>query len=166
MPLFGPPNVARLQALGKVEGLIKATKYEKDPEVAAAARAALTDVMDVLIQTLADRNLRKVLIARDGLTAIGKPAVDRLVFILNEGHVHRREDAAHCLGEIGDPAALPALVRGLAHKDPLLRMLCAQSIGKIGVPDPSATEALRRRVGDANEQVARAASKALARLSR
>jgi HEAT repeat protein len=164
VPMFGPPDVAKIKARGNIEGLIRAAKYDKDPAIAAAGREALTEIMDTLIQTLSDRNLRRVFIARQGLALIGKPAVDRLIFILNEGHVHRREDAAHCLGEIGDPEALPALVRGLRNNDPLLRLLCARAIGKIGVPDPAAMQGLLKRTTDANKQVAGAAVKAYALL--
>ena len=36
--LFGPPNVAKLEAAGKIDGLVQAAKYKKDPAVAEAAR--------------------------------------------------------------------------------------------------------------------------------
>ena len=165
MPLFGPPNVARLNALGKVEELTKVTRYKKDPAVAEAARAALTDMLDMLIESLADKNLRKVLICRDALKAIGQPAVDKLTFIVERGHVHRRQDAAFTLGFIGAPdlAAVDALVGALRHSDPLLRMIAAQALGRIG--DPRARRPLRLATADENEQVVKAATKALKQLT-
>lgn len=164
MPLFHPPNVARLQALGKVEELTKATRYKNDPAVAEAARAALTETLDSLIESLADKNLRKVLICRNALKAIGQPAVDRLVFIVNRGHLYRRQDAAFTLGFIGapDPAAVDALCRVVQHSDPLLRKIAAEALGKIG--DARARPALRRATVDENAQVVKAATKALKQL--
>ena len=165
MVLFRPPNVARLSALGKVEELTKAAHYKKDPAVRAAACAALTEMLDFLIESLADKNLRKVLVCRNGLKAIGQPAVDKLVFILDKGHLHRRQDAAFALGFIGaaDPAAVDALCRALQHADPLLRMISAQALGKIG--DAHARPSLRRATADENEQVVKAATKALKQLT-
>jgi HEAT repeat protein len=151
--------------LGKVEELTKAAHYKKDPAVRAAACAALTEMLDFLIESLADKNLRKVLVCRNGLKAIGQPAVDKLVFILDKGHLHRRQDAAFALGFIGaaDPAAVDALCRALQHADPLLRMIAAQALGKIG--DAHARPSLRRATADENEQVVKAATKALKQLT-
>jgi len=165
MPMFRPPNVARLRALGKVEELTKAAHYKKDPAVAEAARAALTEMLDFIIEALADKNLRKVLVCRNALKAIGQPAVDKLTFILDKGHLHRRQDAAFTLGFIGAPdsAAIDALCRALQHSDPLLRMIAAQALGKIG--DTRARPPLRRTTADENEQVAKAATKALKQLA-
>ena len=42
MAVFGPPDVAKLEAMGKVDGLVRAAKYKKDPAVQAEARRALT----------------------------------------------------------------------------------------------------------------------------
>jgi HEAT repeat protein len=41
MPLFGPPDVAKLKAKGDVPGLIKALGREKDSAVRQAAATAL-----------------------------------------------------------------------------------------------------------------------------
>ena len=41
MPLFGPPNVDKLEANGDVPGLIKALGYEKDSGVRHDAARAL-----------------------------------------------------------------------------------------------------------------------------
>ena len=95
------------------------------------------------------------------------PIRDRpvLTFILDKGHLHRRQDAAFTLGFIGAPdsAAIDALCRALQHSDPLLRMIAAQALGKIG--DTRARPPLRRTTADENEQVAKAATKALKQLT-
>lgn len=163
MPLFGPPDVEKLLARGKIEALIKAAKYKRDPAVAEAARESLTTQLDLLFRMLDHKNLRVVAAARDGLKVIGRPAVERLIFILENGHVHRREDAAFALGDIRDPAAVPALIDAVSHKDPLLRMIAAGALGKIG--DARAREPLSARLADENAQVVRAARKSLGQLT-
>ena len=78
MALFGPPNVAKLDAQGKIDGLVKAAKYKKDPEVAAAARGALAGYLDKIIERLQTKNLVQLDTTRDALVIIGQPARDRL----------------------------------------------------------------------------------------
>lgn len=41
MPLFGPPEVIKLQARGQVDSLIRALNYRADPTVRADAAKAL-----------------------------------------------------------------------------------------------------------------------------
>ncbi len=163
MAVFGPPNVERLAARSKFRELVKATRYKKDPAVREAARAALGENMDFLIKTLQSRNLQHMTMAREGLVAIGEPARERLIFILREGHVHRRQDAAFVLGEMAHPAALPALKLAMHNPDPLLRVLCVQAMGKIG--DPSAVETLEQALGDVEPRVAREAQKSLDKIA-
>ena len=127
MGVFGPPNVAKLEAMGKIDGLVQAAKYKKDPAVQAEARRALTGYLDKIIQRLQTKNLVQLDTSREALCIIGEPARDRLIFILREGHLHRRQDAAYVLGMMGDPAAVPALQLALHNPDPLLRMLCVQA---------------------------------------
>jgi HEAT repeat protein len=160
--VFGPPNVARLEAAGNIDGLVRAAKHRKDPEVAADARRALTGFLDRLIDRLQTKNLVQLGTAREALVLIGAPARERLVFILGEGHVHRRQDAAFVLGMMGDPAAVQPLCAALGGSDPLLRMLIVEALGKIG--DPAASGALRRALGDPEPRVAAAASKALKKI--
>ena len=107
--VFGPPNVAKLEAAGKIDGLVRAARYKKDPAVAADARRALTDYLDKIIQRLQTKNIVQLNTARDALVIIGEPARDRLIFILQQGHLHRRQDAAYVLGMMGDPVAVKPL---------------------------------------------------------
>lgn len=160
--LFGPPDVARLEAAGNIDGLVRAAKYRKDAAVREAARRALEGFLDQLIQRLDTRNIVQLQTAREALCLIGAPARDRLVFILREGHVHRRQDAAFVLGMMGDPEAVAPLCEAARHRDPLLRMLAVQALGKIG--DRRAVETLRRALGDQETRVAREAYKALQRI--
>jgi HEAT repeat protein len=160
--VFGPPNVAKLEAAGKIDGLVRAAGYKKDPAVAADARRALEGFLDKIIQRLQTKNIVQLNTARDALVIIGPPARDRLIFILGEGHLHRRQDAAFVLGMMGDPAAVKPLCTALHNPDSLLRMICVEALGKIG--DPSAVDTLRRALGDPDPAVAAAASKSLKKL--
>ncbi len=162
MAVFGPPNVAKLEAVGNIDGLVKAAKYKKDPQVAADARRALTTFLDKIIQRLQSKNLVQLNTAREALVIIGEPARDRLVYVLGEGHTHRRQDAAFVLGMMGDPAAVKPLCMAMHHPDPLLRMIAVEALGKIG--DPAATDTLRRAIGDPEPRVAAAATKAFKRV--
>lgn len=162
MGLFGPPNVEKARALGKIEDMLRAANYKKDPAVAAAGREALTEHLDLLIRELDSRNVRRLQIAREALCAIGAPARDRLIFILENGHVHRRQDAAFALGEMKDERAVEPLCSALCHPDPLLRLLSAQALGKIA--SPKAKRQLRLACGDDEPKVAREARKALERI--
>ncbi len=162
MGLFGPPNVAKLEAAGKIDGLVRAARYKKDPAVREAARQALEGFLDKIIQRLQTKNLVQLNTSREALVLIGPPARDRLIFILQQGHVHRRQDAAYVLGIMGDPAAVDPLCLAMHNPDPLLRMLCVEALGKIG--DPAAYDTVRRAVGDVDPTVAGAARKALKKL--
>ena len=159
MGLFGPPNVAKLDNAGKIAELVKAANYKKDPAVRDAARVSLAGMLDKIIQRLQTKNVVELEAARDALVIIGEPARDRLIFILREGHVHRRQDAAFVLGMMGDPEAVKALTMAMHNPDPLLRLLCVQALAKIG--DPAGMDVVRQALGDTDTQVAAAARKAL-----
>ena len=159
MALFGPPNVAKLDAAGKIDGLVRAARYKKDPEVAEAARVALEGYLDKLIQRLQTKNIVQLDTTRDALVLIGPPARDRLIFIIREGHLHRRQDAAYVLGLMKDPVAVQPLCTAMHNPDPLLRMIIVEALGKIG--DPAATDTLRRALGDVDSSVSAAARKSL-----
>ncbi len=162
MAPFGPPNVAKLDARGKIDGLVKAAKYKKDPAVAEAARAALEGYLDKIIQRLQTKNMVQLNTAREALVIIGPPARDRLIFILENGHLHRRQDAAYVLGLMNDPAAVEPLCLAMHNPDPLLRMIIVEALGKIG--DPAATETLRRAMGDPDNSVVSSARKSLKKM--
>ncbi len=159
MGLFGPPNVTKLDATGKIDGLVRAAKYKKDPEIREAARASLESYLDKIIQRLQTKNMVQLDTSRAALVLIGPPARDRLIMILREGHLHRRQDAAYVLGLMKDPVAVKQLCVAMHNPDPLLRLLCVQALGKIG--DPAATDTLRRALLDPDAQIVTAARKSL-----
>lgn len=161
MALFGPPDVARLDAQGKIDGLVRAAKY-KDPQVAELARKALQRYLDTIIDRLQTKNLVQLNTAREALVLIGPPARDRLLFILREGHLHRRQDAAYVLGLMRDPEAVEPLCLAMHNPDPLLRVIVVEALGRIG--DPRAADTLQRATLDVDPAVAGAAQKALKKL--
>jgi HEAT repeat protein len=160
--VFGPPNVAKLDAMGRIDGLVKAAKYKKDPQIQAAAREALTGYLDKVIQRLQTKNLVQLDTAREALLIIGEPARDRLIFILKEGHLHRRQDAAYVLGEMRDPVAVQPLTVALHNPDALLRMLCVQALAKIGGPEAGKT--LEKATRDPEPRIQQEAQKALLKM--
>jgi hypothetical protein len=94
--------------MGKIDGLVRAARHKKDPAVAADARRALTGFLDKIIQRLQTKNLPQLNTARDALVIIGEPARDRLIFIVQQGHLHRRQDAAYVLGMMSDADGSPS----------------------------------------------------------
>lgn len=162
MAVFGPPNVAKLKATGNIDGLVKAARYTKDPALAEEARQALEDRLDRIVENLQTKNMVQLQNCRDALVLIGPPARDKLIFILKNGHLHRRQDAAYVLGLMGDPAAVGALMLTMHNPDALLRALCVEALGRIG--DPDSADTLRMAMTDRDPTVAGAARKALKKM--
>lgn len=132
--LWGRPNVEKFAARGDIENLCHAAKYKGDPEVRAAARAALEKHLDWLIIQLGSRNLRKIILSREAIKLIGEPAVPRLVDVLHKGDTNRRQDVAYALGEVGLPSCVEPLEWALGNADPMLRLLAVKSLAKIDDP--------------------------------
>jgi HEAT repeat protein len=143
----------------QVEGLLRASKYKKDPEVAEQARLALERRMPVLLDTFQSKNTRHMVLARDAFKQIGQPAVPFLADVVDHGDVGRRTDAVHILGEIGLPTVLPALTDGLRDRDPGVRLLAVRSLARI--PGPRAVELLQTALRDRDEDVRIQAMKSL-----
>ena len=162
MALLGPPNVAKLDAKGSIDGLVKAARYKKDPAVAEAARVALEGYLDKIVQRLQTKNIVQLNTSREALVLIGPAARDKLIFILTNGHLHRRQDAAYVLGMMKDPVAVEPLCLAMHNPDPLLRMIIVEALGKIG--DKRATDLLLRATLDVDQSVAGAARKSLKKM--
>ncbi len=163
MPL-GRPNVEWLDARGRIEGLLGASKYRKDPEVAEQARLALERRMPLLLDTLQSRNVRHMVLARDCFHQIGEPAVAFLSDVVAHGDAGRRQDAAHLLGEVGLPSVLPALRVAVRDRDPGVRLIAVRSLAKFATSDSDAM--LETALRDRDEAVRLAAMKALTKRGR
>jgi len=163
MPL-GRPNVEWLDARGRIEGLLRATKYRKDPEVAEQARQALERRMPLLLDTLQSRNVRHIVLTRDCFNRIGEPAVTFLADVVTHGDAGRRQDAAHLLGEVGLPSVVPPLRDALRDRDSGVRLIAVRSLAKVAGAE--ADDALESALRDRDETVRLAAMKALTKRGR
>ena len=153
MPLFGPPNIAQLEAKRDTQGLIKALAY-KDPGVRIAAADALAPLRDPL-------------------------AVEPLVALLSDDNPGVRRAAVGALSARGGFRVVEPLVAALADIDPEVqvaasaavyrrlmtdtdqdaRRATAVALGKLR--DPNAIDPLIKAVSDADEGVGLAAIRAL-----
>jgi HEAT repeat protein len=140
MPLFGPPDVARLKAKRDVQGLIRALGYSADTDVRRAAATALGELGDrraVEPLSLALRNpdwehdWRDMGAAADALARLGAPSVGPLISALAYHSTVVRVSAAEALGAIGRPAVGP-LVALLGDADLETRETAAQVLTDIG----------------------------------
>lgn len=161
---FGRPNVELLTLRGDIEGLVRAAKYKKDPELAEQARLALQDNIEFLVSNLGSRNIRHLVLSREALKMIGQPAVDLLVDVLAKGDASRRCEAAVALGEIGLPTAVPGLQAALRDSSPVLRICAVRALAEID--DPRARELVEKAQRDRDESVRRQANKAFKKIAR
>jgi HEAT repeat protein len=147
-------------------GLIGALD-DDDAKVRLLAAEALGKIGD---KRAVEPLLEKLPYEEDGikryiLGALGKigdaRALEPLVGSLeDEGLAEVRASAAYGLGELGDPGATDALVRALGDKDQWVRLEACGALRKLKAA--AAVPALRRVAeGDENEQVRKAAAKAL-----
>jgi hypothetical protein len=84
--------------------------------------------------------------------------------VLEDGNYKVRVQAALVLGKLGDPRAVPWLVKALADTNKTVRGIAAQALGQLG--DASATEPLRELLKRESDPFARSqAEKAIAALA-
>ncbi len=70
--------------------------------------------------------------AREGLVALGRPAVPALIQLLSHRQPHVRWEAAKALGAVADPIAAFALVNALKDRDGDVRWLAAEGLVALG----------------------------------
>jgi HEAT repeat protein len=92
MPLFGPPNIDKLETNRDVNGLIKALTYRQDEDIRRKAAFALGALGDSL-------------------------AIPALVSALDDPADWVRWSAAYTLSGMGDVRCVPTLITALASKD-------------------------------------------------
>jgi HEAT repeat protein len=153
MPLFGPPNIAALEAKRDTQGLIKALSY-KDPVIKIAAADALAPLRDPL-------------------------AVEPLVGLLRDENAGVRRAAVAALSARGGFRVVEPLVASLGDPDPDVRAAASTAVYRRLMTDPDqdarratavalgkirdvdAVEPLTRAVNDADEGVRLAVIRAL-----
>ena len=157
MPLFGPPNVAQLEAKGDVQGLIKALLY-KDTSVRMAAAEALTPLkhpsaVDPLAAALKDDNpgVRKAcvaaLAARGGLRVVNplvgalqdsnpdvRSAAAAAVYrrLMTDPDQDARRETITALGKVRPADALEPLVKAIMDADEGVRVAAIKSLQAVG----------------------------------
>lgn len=164
MPLFGPPNINKLEEKGNVEALIKELKHN-DSQIhdrndlnrrceAASALGRLRDprAIEALLACF-QRFQSHTPLGKESakaLLAIGKPAVEPLIRSLRT-----HNDVATLLGEIGDVRAVQPLIarlKTLSESDSSGQMYeretIAHALAQIGAPAVEAlADGLRDKVG-------------------
>jgi HEAT repeat protein len=157
MPLFGPPNIAQLEAKRDIQGLIKALAY-KDPEIKAAAADALGPLRDPLaVEALAglmiDEDVRvrraavRALSARGGVRVVGPliaalqdddqgvrdiaaPAVYRR--LMTDADQDARRETATALGRVKAADATEPLIKAIMDPDETVRVAAIRSLASLG----------------------------------
>jgi HEAT repeat protein len=154
MPLFGPPNIAQLEAKRDIQGLIKALTY-KEPAVKIAAADALGPIRDPLaVEPLAellsdsDAGVRRAAV-RALSSRGGVRVVEPLIFALKDHDAGVRGAAAHAVYR-----------RLMTDPDQDARRETASALGRLKPHD--AVEPLIKAVMDPDEGVRVASIKALA----
>jgi HEAT repeat protein len=164
MPLFGPPDVAKLEARRDVLGLIKALGFQKDPQLRCHAAEALGRCSDPraiepLLEALADQDadVRSGSAKSLGLLHATE-AVEPLLNALEDENHGVRASAARSLGALADARAVVPLVIALRDGYAAVREASSDSLGSIGAP---ALDLLISALKDSDGAVRKGASEAL-----
>jgi HEAT repeat protein len=130
----------------------------------AACRAAeiIHDTQSIpeLANALNDEDYEVRYAAAHALETFGDSATEALVWALQNGNTHARQQAAYVLGSVCDVHAREALTAALTEDNvPLVRLESALALGKLGAL--KAVPALITALDDTNVHVVRAAANAL-----
>ena len=149
MPLFGPPDVAKLSIKRDISGLINALTYQdKNPAQEASVRFDAVEALGLLRAPAAVEPLLAVLSERTlelraaAVEALGRlrdpravgPITDLLLAHLDypeEPHRWICQEAIRALGKLGEQSSAKTLLRVLRSRDGELRHLAAEALEKI-----------------------------------
>jgi HEAT repeat protein len=143
MPLFGPPNIEKMEARGDVEGLIKALEYWKgrgptNRKVQMGAAQALARIGDAravepLVRALDRYDDETRHAVAEALGKMGVPAVGLLIRWYNwlTSGLYLREAITEVVGKVGAPAAQP-LVAALRDSRDYVRWAAPELLDSIG----------------------------------
>lgn len=164
-----PPAKPNLQAVAQARlaapVLTAALNNPQDDSLARAEAAlALGRIADpaavkALVAALGDLDSRVSSFARDGIEAVGPPAVNALSQALKSSNEAVRASAAWALGGIGDSAALADIHPALTDPAYQVRIAAAQGLGASS--NPQSVPMLVAMLNDSNGFVAGAASGSL-----
>jgi len=134
VPKYGAHAIDPLvAALADDDHRIRRTAAEtlgKLEELGAGVRA-----IPALCETLRDRKADVRRAAAEVLVKFGQPAVDSLIYSLNDEDPGERQMAAWALGKIGDPWCLGPICDALHDQDAGVAMAAAEALDILGVPD-------------------------------
>ncbi|MFQ5569504.1 MAG: HEAT repeat domain-containing protein [Rhodothermales bacterium] len=153
MGLFGPPDIDKLAARGRVKPLIRALKH-KNYKVARGAAEALgklgdMQAFDSLIRALADRRTVVRIAAADALAKLGDVrAVDPLIELLRANEWQVRPVAAQALGTLADARAVEPLIDALGDRRLKVRRAAVQALKRF--KDTRTVETLIGLLGDSH----------------
>jgi len=133
-PKYGAHAIDPLiAALADDDHRIRRTAAEtlgKLEELGAGVRA-----IPALCDTLRDRKTDVRRAAAEVLVKFGQPAVDSLIYSLNDEDPGARQTATWALGKIGDPWCLGPLCDALHDQDAGVALAAAEALDSLGVPD-------------------------------
>ena len=155
---------SRLQgqiAIGGIEAKRSALFEIRNIETAAASRIALPALRDKEPIVRATATASVIFLSPS-------EAATALLPMLNDRSEFVRREAAHALGEVGDPSATSSLVRMLQKEKILeVRTAAAMALGKIG--DPAAIDnlvsILKSRVREDDEFLRRSAARSVGQIA-
>lgn len=166
MPLFGPPDVEKLEASRDINGLIKAVLYKKSPYIRLKAIKSLGKIGNAiawvpLVEALEDHDYD---VRKAAANVLGKfshvPAVEDLLFMLKDKRDwHGRQRVIEQLGNSDDLRAVEPLIEVLNEKALKIRIASVQALGKLG--GSRGVEALIGALADRDTWVSEAAAKSL-----
>lgn len=167
MGLFGPPDVAKLEAKRDFNGLAKAVLGD-DPARRAEAREAIgrlgsAEIVTPLVDQ-ADKAAGEPAIedAVEAMLAVGEPAANQLTVLINAGSDEQKTAAAPYLARMGDGYALGPLGELAASEQFAYRILAGMALGVSA--GPSRVEPLTRLLDDDEPAVRVAAIFSLGRI--
>ena len=171
---IGPAAEPGVDALARASG-------DPDPAVARRAIVALGEIGPKAVRALPklrrrlldpDPNFRRIAArALGGLSEKGEPAADELIArMFNDDDAVVCREAAHALGCIGRPVSrvVPALAEIVSDEEmpASTRFAAVTALGQIGPSAKSALGPLKEITDDPDDNLASAARKALAAVSR
>lgn len=137
-------NPAAINSL--LETMTGDDKREAAKAAKLMARIRSEETIPILIDMLMDENPHFQRRSKQGLLAIGEPAVDPLIKLLKNRDPNIRSSAIEVLGSIGDKRVVPYLIE-ILEKDRAARIYAATALGQMGdtIVVPELIEALKEK---------------------
>jgi hypothetical protein len=109
---------------GRNAGRTRLDTGHRGPSPSAVSSASI----ELLVTALASRDVRTRQRAREGLVAVGRPAIGPLIDAMTDRRSVVRWEAAKALSAIADPSAAAAMLTALEDEDAGIRWLAAEGL--------------------------------------